>query len=231
MYSRWEHLGPTNDVKLFAANPDGTQMIAVGGQHGKPSNSLFSIKETSTPNVMTRHRHGSASGRSTPGRSSRSTRATTPTGLHERERRPDRSRLPRRGEHVLHGAHPQRSLDSSPSPVVATREPSLLPDGRILTSWAQGPVNDLAEQSGDAARFRDLHLRPGHAAERARLQRQEPLGSERPRESCRRATPPAIGALQGAQNASVRGANRVGQDHDHEPHRDPRTARSSARHR
>ncbi|NVL83775.1 hypothetical protein HWN75_26760, partial [Escherichia coli] len=27
-YSRWEHLGGVNDVKLFAANPDGTQMIA-----------------------------------------------------------------------------------------------------------------------------------------------------------------------------------------------------------
>ena len=36
-YSRWEHLGDVNDVKLFAANPDGTQMVAVAGQHGKPA--------------------------------------------------------------------------------------------------------------------------------------------------------------------------------------------------
>ena len=40
-YSRWEHLGRVNDVKLLVANPDGTQMLAVAGQHGKPVNSLF----------------------------------------------------------------------------------------------------------------------------------------------------------------------------------------------
>src|SRR6476646_121760 len=50
-YSRWEHLGGVNDVKLFAANPDGTQMQAVAGQHGKPSNALFSVREIS-PNQM-----------------------------------------------------------------------------------------------------------------------------------------------------------------------------------
>src|SRR5262249_20442157 len=52
-YSRWEHLGGVNDVKLFAANPDGTQMRALGGQHGKPSNSLFSVREWwGQPDVM-----------------------------------------------------------------------------------------------------------------------------------------------------------------------------------
>jgi hypothetical protein len=50
-YSRWEHLGPVNDVKVFAANPDGTQMLAVAGQHGKPANSLVNIKELE-PGVM-----------------------------------------------------------------------------------------------------------------------------------------------------------------------------------
>ena len=32
-YSRWEHLGDVNDVKIMAANIDGTTMQAVGGQH------------------------------------------------------------------------------------------------------------------------------------------------------------------------------------------------------
>src|SRR6185295_9675620 len=50
-YSRWEHLGGVNDVKLFAANPDGTQMQGLAGQHAEPANSLFSIKEYE-PNVM-----------------------------------------------------------------------------------------------------------------------------------------------------------------------------------
>ncbi len=36
---------------------------------------------------------------------------------------------------------------SDPSVVGRYREPSLLPDGRILVSWASGPVNDRSEQS------------------------------------------------------------------------------------
>ena len=32
-YSRWEHLGPVNDLKLFAMRPDCTQMRALAGQH------------------------------------------------------------------------------------------------------------------------------------------------------------------------------------------------------
>ena len=36
---------------------------------------------------------------------------------------------------------------SDPSPVGRYREPSVLPNGDILTSWAAGPVNDMNEQS------------------------------------------------------------------------------------
>ena len=50
-FSQWEHFGPVNDVKLRVVNPDGTQQVAVAGQHSKPVNSLFTIKEIS-PNVM-----------------------------------------------------------------------------------------------------------------------------------------------------------------------------------
>ncbi len=44
-YSRWEHLGPVNDVKLFRMKPDCSQMVALAGQHGKPSNSLVQATE------------------------------------------------------------------------------------------------------------------------------------------------------------------------------------------
>ena len=47
-FTRWEHLENVNDSKLFAANPDCTQMTAVSGQHGKPSNSLVQGVETNT---------------------------------------------------------------------------------------------------------------------------------------------------------------------------------------
>ncbi|MBC7170772.1 MAG: hypothetical protein H5U40_00005, partial [Polyangiaceae bacterium] len=46
-FSRWEHLGPVNDVKLFAMNPDCSQMIAIAGQHDKPGNSLVQVAELS----------------------------------------------------------------------------------------------------------------------------------------------------------------------------------------
>jgi hypothetical protein len=50
-FSQWEHFGPVNDVKLRVVNPDGTQELAIAGQHGKPVNALFTVKEIS-PNVM-----------------------------------------------------------------------------------------------------------------------------------------------------------------------------------
>ncbi len=46
-FSRWEHLGPVNDVKLFAMNPDCSQMVAIAGEHGKPGNSLVQVTELS----------------------------------------------------------------------------------------------------------------------------------------------------------------------------------------
>jgi hypothetical protein len=51
-YSRWEHLENVNDSKLFAMNPDCTQMIALAGQHDKPANSLVQVAETSDRNVF-----------------------------------------------------------------------------------------------------------------------------------------------------------------------------------
>ena len=42
---------------------------------------------------------------------------------------------------------PNVPTGSDPSPVGRYREPSVLPDGRIITSWADGPVNDQNEQS------------------------------------------------------------------------------------
>ena len=50
-YSRWEHLGPTNDVKLFRMNPDCSNMLALAGQHGKDFNSLVQVREA-TPGVF-----------------------------------------------------------------------------------------------------------------------------------------------------------------------------------
>lgn len=47
-FSRWEHLGPVNDVKLFTMRPDCTQMRALAGQHDKPFNSIVQVREIAT---------------------------------------------------------------------------------------------------------------------------------------------------------------------------------------
>ena len=56
-FSRWEHLENVNDVKLFAMNPDCTQIVALSGQHGKPGNSLVQVTESQHAQRVLRHRH------------------------------------------------------------------------------------------------------------------------------------------------------------------------------
>jgi hypothetical protein len=151
-YSRWEHLGGTNDVKLFTANPDGTKMLAVAGQHGKPSNSLISVRE-SAPNVMI----AIATNRE------RTIHAGALVQIDARNQSDPTCLDPNADEtgHACldeeHAAFtvltPNVPTGSDPSPVGRYREPSPLPDGRILTSWAPGAVNDLDELSATPPDF------------------------------------------------------------------------------
>ncbi|HEY8041646.1 MAG TPA: hypothetical protein VIF15_17695, partial [Polyangiaceae bacterium] len=149
-FSQWEHFASVNDVKIRAVNPDGTQQIAVAGQHGKPVDALFTVKELS-PNVYI----GIGTARD------RTIHAGTLLQIDARNQN-DPACLDANaygnGGTVGHACIDEENAQvsvltpnvpggSDPSPVGRYREPSLLPDGRILVSWADGPVNDMNEQS------------------------------------------------------------------------------------
>jgi hypothetical protein len=155
-FSQWEHFGPINDVKIRVVNPDGTQQLAVAGQHAnsqgqtKPGDALFTLKETS-PNVMV----GIVTARD------RTIHAGALLQIDARNQNDPVCLDPANyanGATVGHACldeenasytvlTPDVPTGSDPSPAGRYREPSVLPDGRILVSWAQGPVNDMNEQS------------------------------------------------------------------------------------
>jgi hypothetical protein len=159
-FSQWEHFASTNDVKLRAINPDGTQQIGIAGEFDgapndqgayKPGDALFSVHETQ-PNVMVgivtardRTIHAGAlvqiDARNT----------SDPVCMGDPSNYTNGAVV---GHQCLDDENvhytvltPNVPTGSDPSPVGRYREPSVLPDGRIITSWASGPVNDLNEQS------------------------------------------------------------------------------------
>ena len=158
-FSQWEHFASTNDVKLRTVNPDGTQQVGIAGEFdgaqndqgmGKPSDALFSVKEIS-PNVMV----GIATSRE------RTIHAGALVQIDARNVADpvcmDASQYASGGtvghqclndENVHYTVlTPNVPTDDSPSPVGRYREPSVLPNGQLIVSWAAGPVNDLNEQS------------------------------------------------------------------------------------
>jgi hypothetical protein len=158
-FSQWEHFASTNDVKLREVNPDGTQQVGIAGEfdganndqnQGKPGDSLFSVHEIS-PNVMIgivtardRTIHAGAlvmiDARNTADPVCMDAASYTNGAVVGHQCLND--------ENVHYTVlTPDVPTGSDPSPVGRYREPSVLPDGRILTSWAEGPVNDMNEQS------------------------------------------------------------------------------------
>jgi hypothetical protein len=144
-YSRWEHLGPINDVKLFRMNPDCTQMVAVAGQHGKPFNSLVQATEI-RPGVFI----GIGTSRS------RTIQAGALVQVDARARGGSGSiALDEQAAtfDILTPAVPRTAADP-PSGVGRFRSPRALPStDKILVSWSDGEVNDRSELAGTAPQF------------------------------------------------------------------------------
>ncbi|HEY4106362.1 MAG TPA: hypothetical protein VGM44_20825, partial [Polyangiaceae bacterium] len=137
-FSRWEHLENVNDVKVFAMNPDCTQIVALSGQHGKPGNSVVQVAESYDPNVF----YGIVTNRENTIQAGAlvrlDARSATVAGQFDEEKTEDEAYS------VLTPSVPR---DDSPSPVGRYRSPVVLPDGRVMVSWANGTVNQQNELS------------------------------------------------------------------------------------
>jgi len=144
-FSRWEHLGPVNDLKLFRMNPDCTQMTALAGQHDKPFNSFVQVHEAS-PGVFV----GIATTRERTIQSGAvmqvDVRAETGTaGIAFDEQH---ARFNSLTPDVPTG------MGSVASGVGRYRTPMALSDDtRYLVSWADGDVNDRNELANTAPNF------------------------------------------------------------------------------
>jgi hypothetical protein len=137
-FSRWEHLENVNDVKLFTMNPDCTQMVALGGQHGKPSNSLVQVTESNQPNVfyaIATERENTIQAGSLVQLDARS---ALDGAVFDEEKRADLAYTK---------LTPEVPVDDGPSAkdIGRYRSPTALPNGDVLVSWADGPVNEINE--------------------------------------------------------------------------------------
>ncbi len=135
-FSRWEHLENVNDVKLMAMNPDCTQMIGVSGQFGKPGNSLVQFTESQTPYVF----YGIVTNREN------TIQAGSLVKLDARFTEDlEKLDMEKSSEEAFESLTPHVPMGEEASPVGRYRSPAVLPDGRLLVTWADGVVNELNE--------------------------------------------------------------------------------------
>jgi len=135
-FSRWEHLENVNDVKLFAMNPDCTQMVAVGGQHDKPGNSLVQVTESTTPNVFV----GVVTTRE----------ATIQAGSlfqYDARAASDPGHIDEEKTGAFKLLTPEVPVSEGDSAKGRYRSPAVLPDGRVMISWSNGRVSESNEFS------------------------------------------------------------------------------------
>lgn len=189
-FSRWEHLENVNDAKMFAANPDCTQMVAIGGQHGKPSNSLVQAVETNEPNVFVAI--GTSRNRTIQSGALIKVDARNPqnpSAFYEEE--PEYE--------VLTEAVPR---GNAPSPVGRYRAPTVLPDGRILTGWAKGFVNDMNELSQTPPDFGVYIYDPATRTNQL-VKNYEGTWEIYAKAVVKRDTPPIIGSIQDTPDSTI----------------------------
>lgn len=189
-FSRWEHLENVNDSKMFAMNPDCTQMVAISGQHGKPSNSLVQVTETNTPNVFV----AIATDR----------QETIHAGALVRvdARNPNNPLAFYEEEPEYDNITPAVPTERDPSPVGRYRSPSPLPDGRLLVSWGPGNVNELNELSATPPDF-GVYIYDEDKRTNLLVKNYEDTWESYPRAVVKRAQPPIIQSIQDTADTTV----------------------------
>lgn len=137
-FSRWEHLENVNDVKLMAMNPDCTQMIGLNGQFGKPGNSLVQFTESQTPYVF----YGIVTNREN------TIQAGSLVKLDARYAEdPTKLDMEKTSAEAYTMLTPRVPTGDEASPVGRYRSPAVLPNGKLLVTWANGEVNEANELS------------------------------------------------------------------------------------
>jgi mono/diheme cytochrome c family protein len=143
-FSRWEHLGPLNDVKLMVMNPDCTQMVGLAGTGGKPGNSLVQFHEMSPGEYVgiVTSRRGTIQAGALVHLDALAEGGVDGIVLDEQNARFD----------VLTPQVPTGE-ESPPSGVGRYRRPFPLDNGQLLVAWADGDVNERNELSNTAPNF------------------------------------------------------------------------------
>jgi hypothetical protein len=151
-YSRWEHLGPVNDVKLFRMNPDCTGMEAIAGQFNKDFNSIVQASEIE-PGVFVAI--GTSRSRTIQSGAVIHIDARSHTGAD-----PLRIDVQQAQFENLTPAVPTGS-ESPPTGVGRYRNPRIIPEtDQFLVSWSDGDVNDRNELATTAPQFGIYMLDP-----------------------------------------------------------------------
>jgi len=146
-FSRWEHLGAVNDLKVFRMDPDCSGMTAVAGQHGKGFNSLVQVREIEEGVLVgiATSREGTIQAGAVMRVDVRARAGSAPVDEQAAQ------------YESLTPDVPLDRMDIVPSGVGRYRSPYVMADGRLLVSWANGPVNEhneLAETAPDFGIYR-----------------------------------------------------------------------------
>lgn len=144
-FSRWEHLGPVNDVKLMAMNVDCSQMVGLAGTGGKPGNSLVQFNEVDQGRfigIVTSRRGTIQAGALVALDARASAGGVGGIVLDEQNATFE----------ILTPQVPT-GMESPPSGVGRYRHPLPLDEQNYLVAWADGDVNERNELAETAPNF------------------------------------------------------------------------------